>query len=310
MGESESVNIQVNIQLTMKNVVDLMNIFINDTESGNTENMMRCEEFLKNQLKIENVCLIYGIAIKYNQVNLMDYCEGKIRSYMSLKVNSTINFDRRALKQILKHKAISYVETLVFETYMSWLKAPGQQITRDIVSVCLGNAKLLSIKPSDENVIKFNRLIKNIDYSFIIRSDTTTFSIDTEKPLLLCYFVCAPVYDEHEPRRLHYCSIKYTITAEIRDVQDTLSSGTANIGGESALGETGIKVSLSEPIFVRPGISYKIKIETDQSVGIRHEMKREIAEPNINVKFYPPYHSWYNQFLGMIQELSFIKVDF
>lgn len=88
MAESESVN----IRLTLKNVVDLMNIFINDTESGNTENMMRCEEFLKKQLTIENVCLIYGIAIKYNQVNLMNYCEGKIQSYMSLKVNSTINF--------------------------------------------------------------------------------------------------------------------------------------------------------------------------------------------------------------------------
>lgn len=306
MAESESVS----IQLTLKNVVDLMNIFINDTESENTENMMRCEEFLKKQLTIENVCLIYGIAIKYNQVNLMNYCEGKIQSYMSLKVNSNINFDRRALKQILKHKAISYVETLVFETYMSWLKVHGQQITRDIISVCLGNAKLLSIKPNDDDVIKFNRLIKNIEYSFLITSDTTTFSIDREKPLLLCSFLCAPVYDVVEPRRLHDCFIKYTITADVRDVENMVSNGRTNIGGNSALGETGIKVSLSEPIFVRPGTVYKIKIETDQRVGIRHEMKREIAESNINVQFYPPYHSWYNQYLGMIQELSFIKVDF
>ncbi|XP_055308212.1 BTB/POZ domain-containing protein 2-like [Sitodiplosis mosellana] len=128
------------VKLTMENVAAVMNL-------GEMYNVHECSavcsKFVKNNLNIDNILRIYGLAILLNQENLKIACKIFIGSNIKALLKSTgfLTCDRKELATILQLNWITCTEVELFEACMSWVKAVSKQddLTEELVHDHLGD---------------------------------------------------------------------------------------------------------------------------------------------------------------------------
>lgn len=126
---------------TMENVADVMALCKEHEKGHFVPCSPDCVEFLKLNINTENVCWGYGLAIKFNDKELKQYCE-KIIELNANEVFATDGFkscSRDVLANILNIK-MSCPEVDVFNACMDWVKSISKQeiITMELINKHLG----------------------------------------------------------------------------------------------------------------------------------------------------------------------------
>lgn len=102
-----------------------------------------CERFLMNSLCIDNVCMSYGLAIRFELKDLIGKCEQMIADKTEAVFQSTsfIKCERSVLSHILKLELLTCSESMVFRSCVEWVKAiTGQkEITKQMFKDQLGD---------------------------------------------------------------------------------------------------------------------------------------------------------------------------
>lgn len=102
----------------------------------------RCVQFVMNTLTDDNVCTGLGLAIRYDQTELIRNCEKRILISTDVVFESAsfLDCDKQVLKHILKMDSLSCSEAKVFEACMSWVKSVSKEdvLDKEIVRSHLG----------------------------------------------------------------------------------------------------------------------------------------------------------------------------
>lgn len=102
-----------------------------------------CERFLMNSLCIDNVCMSYGLAIRFELNDLIGKCEDMIADKTEAVFQSATfpKCERSVLSRILKLELLTCSESMVFRSCVEWVKATSGQkkVTKQIFKEQLGD---------------------------------------------------------------------------------------------------------------------------------------------------------------------------
>lgn len=128
------------IALSMENVADVMYL---GKKYDVKECLILCLDLLTANITADNVMSALGMAIMYDQKELVDTCEWEIRSHLPAVLQSPDfwDCDRQLLGHILQMTDLECTEMELFEATMAWVRTHSKQdeITRDIVQTHLGD---------------------------------------------------------------------------------------------------------------------------------------------------------------------------
>lgn len=101
-----------------------------------------CERFCNDKLAVDNVCVIYELAMRFDMFELQHVCEAYIAKNPSAVFQSEcfIECKKSVLSRILRSNTLSCAETVVFSACMEWVKAASKQevVTKALVTEHLG----------------------------------------------------------------------------------------------------------------------------------------------------------------------------
>lgn len=130
-----------NVEMTIESVAEVMYL---GNKYDVADCLKVCSDYMTSTLSPENVIFILGQAIVYDQVQLQEMCESKIRlnSKEILQSTSFLECDRPVIDHILKMDRLSCSESEVFEACMSWVRIASKEntLTRDILKEHLGES--------------------------------------------------------------------------------------------------------------------------------------------------------------------------
>lgn len=156
------------VELNIENIADVMSLGhkYNVTDCFDT-----CVQFLKDTLSGDNACLGYGLAIFYEQDELIELCKNKIamNTEAVFKSNHFLEAHRRTLAGILDIDILSRSEVDVFEAYMAWVKAASipNELTKEIVQAKLGDL-FYNIRFASMSIEAFCTLNRTYDHLFTL----------------------------------------------------------------------------------------------------------------------------------------------
>lgn len=157
------------VQLTQENIAEVLDL-------GKTFAFITClsvcEQFLMDSLVIENVCMCYGLSIRFELNDLRVKCEKIIADKTEAVFNTTdfMKCDRFVLHEILKLDLLSCSECMVFRSCVEWAKdASGQsKLTKGILKEYL-NDLLYDIRFRSMTIQEFTILLST--YGDLFSSD-------------------------------------------------------------------------------------------------------------------------------------------
>lgn len=126
-------------QLTMANIAEVINLAQKYDVAGC---LNACSRFLEYNMTADNVCVVYGLAILYDQMKLKRICE------MTIAIDTIAVFGSpcflecqpEVLHHILKLNLLSCSETDVFNACMAWVRtaSKAKTLTKSLVRNHLG----------------------------------------------------------------------------------------------------------------------------------------------------------------------------
>lgn len=157
------------IKLSMENIADVLNL-------GKTfafpSCLGICERHLMNSLRIENVCMSYGLAIRFDLNDLIERCKEMIAEKTEAVFQSTgfTECEQFVLSHILKLDLLSCAEILVFRACVDWVKVASKQekVTKQILKEHLGDL-LYDIRFRSITIEEFTTLLST--YGDLFSSD-------------------------------------------------------------------------------------------------------------------------------------------
>lgn len=158
-----------NVQLSMENIADVLCL---GKAFAFFSCLAVCERFLIDSLAIENVCMCYALAIRFDLTDLNGKCE-KIIADKTEAVFQTVDFkrcDRIVLSHILKLDLLSCSECMVFRSCVDWVKTKSgpEKLTKAIFNECLGEL-LHDMRFRSMTIQEFTVLLS--DYGDLFSSD-------------------------------------------------------------------------------------------------------------------------------------------
>lgn len=120
--------------VTMTNAAEVMNL---GKKYDITECFNICGEYLKENIRVDDVLWIYEVAEHLEHAELVENCEEYVKRNTKaiFESESFLNCDRKIVKWVLQMDWLACSEMEVFQALMKWVKAKcGQEVlTRDLV---------------------------------------------------------------------------------------------------------------------------------------------------------------------------------
>lgn len=184
------------IKLSMENIGDVLNL-------GKTfafpSCLGICERFLINSLCIQNVCISYGLAIRFDLNVLIGKCAGMIAEKTEAVFQSTnfIECPHFVLSHILKLDLLSCAEIVVFRACVNWVSVASKQeiVTKQTLKEHLGNL-LYDIRFRSITIEEFTTLLST--YGDLFSSDEYQEIVQ-----LIVSKDCHPKLFHAKPRKKH-----------------------------------------------------------------------------------------------------------
>lgn len=272
------------VNLTLDNISDVLDL-IDKYDVADVATV--CVDFLKNHLKIDDILWGLHLAIKFNLLDLKEYCKSKIQENHE-KIFSMFTFDEYdniMLCTADKNKRLLEIDV---DNIMPHVFV----VSRDIISKITVRINQLQKKRNFFSISLSNGEMNTTQK--LTNNETIIFSVDVG--MLLTDIFCSKIYT------YNYSQREYEISTSIFELMieekpdffgwDAKTLYTTQI----VIGDEEIHHKHLSPIVIKPNVFYAITLKSDiQSHGTFHTCNITIPNesisiaPGVNISF--PYRN-------------------
>lgn len=164
----------INVELHVENIVGLMYL---GHKFKVTTCIDVCVQFLKDIVTVDNILETMNLAITYNIIDLMEFCDQFIvlNSHDVIESSSFLECEHQTLAHVISQNLLACSEVKLFELCMAWVKAKNKQdgLTKEIVEDALGDL-FYEIRYGSMSIQEFCNLV--MKYDAVLSNDFKTIT--------------------------------------------------------------------------------------------------------------------------------------